>query len=334
MKMGRVASRAIVVLFLLALVAGFASAEPIDGPTVLKKMLEAEGSAAFTAYQVTTLARGPSLTSEQIVYRAGFSGMRTEYMEPPRLKGEISADDGRVAAHLIPRAKVLRIGPSRLAALKMRTEQAALAFRRGNMKVELVGSDKIAGRNAYVIQVKPRLRAKGPTRKFWVDSEKWIKLKTEDIAPDGATASMSYYTRIDFVNTIPHEKFRLEPPPGFRVERQAPADLVPIDKAQESAGFRVLAPTYLPPGFKLVGAAVQSFRRGRLVVIRYTDGVSSFSLFETPERVLKPRFLARLHEGPVRPRKGIYSWQVGNLNLTIVGQLPIDQIRKVASSVK
>ena len=319
-------------LFLLAV--GAAMAEPIDGPTVLKRMLEAEGRVAFTAHQVTTLARGPSLTSEQIVYRAGFRGMRIEYIEPPRLKGEIRADDGRALVHFVPKANVVKIGPSGLAALRTRTEQAAQGFRKGNLSVELVGKDKIAGRTAYVIEVRPKLRRKAPTRKFWVDSEKWVKLKTEDIAPDGTVASMSYYTKIDFVNAIPDEKFRFKAPPGVRVERRMAPAPVSIEKARELVGFRVLEPAYLPPGFKPAGAMVQPFRRGKLVVIRYTDGVSSFSLFQTPGRMLKPRFLERLHEGPVQPDKGIYSWRKGNLNLTIIGQLPMDQIRKIASSVK
>jgi len=333
MKMRSVVITATMLLILPALAAAV-SAEPIDGPTVLKRMLEAEGSVAFTAHQVTTLVWRPSLTSEQIVYRAGFRGMRIEYIKPPALGGEVMADDGRVLEHLIPKANVLKIGPSRLAALKMRTEQAAQGFRRGNLRVELIGKDRVADRTAYLIEVKPKLR-RGPTRKFWVDAEKWVKLKTEDIAPDGTAASMSYYTRIDFLNTIPDEKFHIEPPPGVQVKRQAiPAATMPLEKARELAGFRVLEPTYLPPGFKLAGAAVQPFRRGQLVIIRYTDGVSSFSLFETPGHVLKPKFLARLHEGPVRPGKGIYSWKEGDLNLTIVGQLPMNQIRKIAASVK
>lgn len=312
-----------------------ADAQELDGRAVLKNMLEAEAGTAFIAHEVTTLARGPAVTSEQIVYRAGFKGMRMEYLEPPTLKGEIRADDGRVLAHLIPKEKVLRIRPSRIAALKAWTGHIAHAFERGNLIVNLIGRDKIAGRSAYVLEVKPKLRHKGPTRKLWIDAEKWIKLKTEDIAPGGAVVSMSYYTKIDFVNTIPDEKFRIEPGPGVRVEREPmPLSWIPIEKARQQAGFRILEPEYLPPGFKLAGATVVPFRGGKLVGLRYTDGVSTLSLFQTPGRILSPRFLERLHEGPVQPREGIYSWRQGQINLTIVGRIPTDEIRRVAGSVK
>lgn len=332
----RTRTAVILATFVLGLaVAGTALGKQLDGRTILKNMLEAEGRAAFTAHQVTSIAWGPAVTSEQIVYRAGFKGMRTEYIAPEALRGEIMADDGRVLAHLIPKAKVLRMCPSRLAHLKMRTEQAAQGFARGNLTIELVGRDKIAGRTAYVVEARPKQRNQGPTRKFWVDTDKWVKLKTEDVRPDGTVASTSYYTKINFTDAIPDRKFKIEPPAGVRVEHEvAQPPPVPIKEAQRQVDFRILEPSYLPPGFKPLGASVVPFRGGKLVAVRYTDGVSSFSLFQTPGRTLDRKFLHRLHKGPVRPDKGVYSWRHGNLNLTIVGQLPPDQISKVASSVK
>ncbi len=168
-----------------------------------------------------------------------------------------------------------------------------------------------------------------------MDADKWIKLKTEDIAPDGTVVSTSYYTRINFVRSVAKEKFHLEPPPGVRVEQtHCRPQLMPIEKARDKVSFRILEPGYVPPGFKLAGAAVMPFRGSHLVALRYTDGVSSFSVFETPERILSRRFLERLHEGPVRPGKGVYSWRRDRLNLTIVGSIPSDRIRRIAYSVK
>lgn len=303
--------------------------------TIVRNMLEAEGRAAFSAYQVTTISRGPSVTSEQTVYRHGFRGMRMEYVVPAPLKGEVMADDGRVSAHLIPRRKVLRLNPSRLAVLKERTEQAQQALARGHLQVELVGRDQIADQAAYVVVVKPRRGVQGQVRKFWIDTDKWVKLKTEDIGPNGAVVSTSYYTRIQYLNDVPDSKFTIDPPEGFRVERNlGPAGLLPLEKARKMVRFRVIEPDYVPPGFKLVGAAVEQFRGSHILGLRYTNNVTSFSLFQTPEKELSPKFLERLHEGPVRPDRGIYSWKEGSLTLTIIGNLPSDQIKKIRESVK
>jgi len=332
-RRGRILSIGLLVGLLLTAV-GVACAD-VDAVTVVRNMLDAEGKIAFTAHQVTTIVRRPSVTSEQLVFRDGYRGMRTEYVAPPKLKGEVMADDGQVSAHLIPYNKVLRLHPSRLMVLRQRTEQAAQALSKGLLRVELVGKDKIADRTAYVVVVKPRRGDQGPVRKFWVDAEKWVKLKTEDIAPDGTVISNSYYTRIQFVKDIPDSKFRIGPPPGYRVERvQGPLGLLPLEKARKMVKFTIVQPEYLPPGFKLAGAAVEPFRGSHILGLRYTNNVTSFSLFQTPEKSLNPRFMERLHEGPVRPGKGIYSWRRGTLNLTLIGNLPSDQIKRIADSVK
>ncbi|MBP6964386.1 MAG: hypothetical protein KBC96_08275 [Armatimonadetes bacterium] len=318
----------------LVMAAGSLCAAP-DAVSILRNMLDSEGRVAFTAHQVTTISKGPSVTSEQIVYRDGFNGMRTEYIAPPALKGEVMADDGRMMAHLVPQQKVLRIRPSRLAVLRQRTEQAAQALSRGQLRAELVGNDRIADQATYVIVVRPRGGDQGPTRKFWVDTNKWVKLKTEDVGPNGAVVSTSYYTRVQFLDSIPESKFRIEAPPGYRVRHdRGVGGLVPVDKARSMIRFRMVEPGYVPAGYKLVGAAVEPFRGSHILGLRYTNNVNSFTLFQTPERTLDRRFIERLHDGPVRPKQGVFSWRQGPLSLTLVGNLPAGEPDKIRNSVK
>jgi len=323
-----------ITLICACLLAGSARAE-IDGRDVLKHMLEAEGKVCFIAHEVTTLARGPAVTSEQTVYRAGFRGMRMEYLDPPNMKGEIRADDGKVLAHYIPADKVLKLRPSRIAGMREWASHSPRFSKEQNLQVQLVGKDKIAGRDAYVVAIKPHFREHGPTHKFWVDAGKWIKLKSEEIAPSGTVLSTSYFTKIDFVSSIPDEKFRIEPPPGVRIEREEEHSRhISIEEARRAAGFRILEPSYLPPGLKRAGAGVIPFRDGKIVVLRYTDGVNMLSLFQTTGDKLSPKFLEHLRHGPTRSGGEVYSWQVGKLNLTIVSRLPLDEVRRIAASVK
>jgi negative regulator of sigma E activity len=325
------------ILICACLVAGAAASSraELSGRDVLKRMLEAEGKVSFIAHEVTTLARGPALTSEQTVYRAGFRGMRMEYLEPPAMKGEIRTDDGKVLAHYIPSDKVLKLRPSRIAGVREWTGHHERFSEHENLEVQLVGRDKIAGRDAYVIAIQPHFRKPGPTRKFWVDASKWVKLKTEEIAPSGTVLSTSYFTKIDFVSSIPNEKFHIEPPPGVRIEREEEHPRFgSIKEARRQVDFKILEPTYLPSGFKLAGAGVIPFRDGKIVVLRYTDGVGTLSLFQTTGDKLSPKFLEHLRHGPSRSGGEVYSWQEGNLNLTIVSRLPLDDVRRIAASVK
>ena len=313
-----------------------AQAEQVDGKTALKNMLEAEKKVCFIAHEVTTLARGPAVTSEQTIYRAGIKGMRMEYLSPPKLKGEIRADDGHVLAQYIPEKKIIRMQPSRLAGMKpwMAHAGGMIGRREGGLSVEVVGRDKIAGRSAYVVEVKPEKRV-GPSRKLWIDTEKWIKLKTEEITSDGTVISMSYFTKIDFVDSIPDSKFHIDRPAGVRIEREErEPHPVPVERARHEAGFHLMEPSYLPRGFKPAGAVIIPFRDGKIVGLRYTNGVNSVSLFQTPGDKLSPKFIERLQHGPAKSGTEVYTWREGRINLTIVGRISQDEIRKIAGSVK
>lgn len=335
MRLSRTIRNLTAFLFAFALVWMSASAEPnIDGRTALRRMVNAENSTSFSAHQVTTISGKITLTSEQDIQRVGFKKMRMDFTAPDMLRGEVMVDDGQVLSHYIPRARLLKQRPSMLNALRRRVMQTGTALKQGRLSVEVADTDRIAGRDAVVIEVKPIRHRPGFWSRYWVDTDKWVKLKTEDIAPDGKVVSTFYYTRIDFRNSIPGSKFRLDPPDGVKVEKDAMASLVSVKKAQKMVDFNILEPSYLPPSFKTVGATVRPFRGAQMVAIRYTDGVNCFSLFQTPGRTLTPGFRKRLHGGPVHAGGGVYSWKVGDLNLSIVGQIPPDQMERIAASVK
>ncbi len=320
------------ILILVALLGSGARAE-IDAKTALKNMFEAERKVCFIGHEVTTITRGPALTSEQTVYRAGIKGMRMEFTSPDRLKGEVRADDGHVLAHYSPQRKELKLRPSRMEPMQSWMHHAGGMFGDGHLDAQIVGKDKVAGRTAYVVQINAHGR-EGSSRKVYIDTEKWVKLKTEEIAPGGTVVSMSYFTKIEFVSSIPDDKFHITPPPGVHIEREMRRpDSMSIADAKKQAGFTVLQPSYVPDGFKLAGAAIIPFREGKIVSLRYTDGVNAVSLFQTPGDRLSPRFLERLRQGPSRGGE-VYTWQQGKMSLTIVGRIPMDQIRRMAQSIK
>ena len=319
-----------IVMLMMAMMTS-ALAQHIDGQSILLKLFDAEGHVSYTAHQVTVLSGGPVITSEQNVYRSGYDGMRLEYTDPTALHGEIHADDGHVFAHLVPSRKTLKIGPSRLAELKKRTQQ----MHNEDLYAKLVGRDRIADRPAYIVEVRPNHLGRMPKRKLWVDQDKWVKLKIEELGSDGKVLSSSYYTKINYVKSIPESKFHIDLPDGYRVyKRDDRANIMSLDAARKSASFRLMEPTYLPSGFKAIGVKVIPFRHGQLVTIRYTDGVNPVSLFQTQQRESGHRFLDRLHNGQIEPGHEIYSWQKDNLNLTLIGQLSQKELHKIADSVK
>jgi negative regulator of sigma E activity len=303
--------------------AGTAFAQQMDGLTVLRNMLHAESNASYTAHQVTVLSRA---ASEQDVVRNGYKGMRVEYTAPPSLRGEIMVDDGTSIRHLVPGQRLLVQRASRLAGLRALTAQLGRTLRQGNLQVDLLGRDTVAGRPTYIIEVRPGLRRPAPIRRFWVDSDKWVKLKTVEIARNGTETSTSYYTKIDFPRRLPHGAFMLDVPSDFRaVDRPRLGGLLKLVEIRGQVDFQVRKPSYLPAGFKLLGGRVIPFRRGEMVALRYTDGVASFSLFQARASSIR---------GIPRPNTSLYTWRQGEMVFTLVGSIPPEAVRRVADSVR
>jgi hypothetical protein len=72
---------------------------------------------------------------------------------------------------------------------------------------------------------------------------------------------------------------------------------VPPERADESAGFAVWRPAYLPAGFRLADCRVSAFGGAPSARLLYTDGVTAFELSQRP--LLTPAQIeTNLHRRP------------------------------------
>lgn len=314
------------------IIASGAAAEKIDGRTVLQNMMESEKSAIYIANEVTYINESKELTSEQTIYHSGITGNRIEYTSPAKLKGMVMADNGTQSVFYNPKIKKMTIGPSWLSMMKGH-KWSQPPMLPGEPTPEIKGIETIAGRRAYVVEIKPPF-GQQRYRKLWIDKEKWVHLKTEELTNNGEVKSRSFFKKIKFVKSIPASRFTVKLGHDIKVEQMPGPVFLTIDQARNAVKFRIIQPSYLPKGFKPVGAAVFPFRGGKIAGIRYTDGVNAFTIFQSQQTALEPGFLKRLHYGPIRSGGGIYSWRNGNLNLTIVGRISSDEIHKISDSMR
>lgn len=318
-------------LAVTAIIISGAAADQIDGRTVLHNMMEAEKTAVYIANEVTYINEFSELRSEQTIYHAGMKGNRIEYTSPAKLRGMVIADNGSQSIFYNPKMKKMTIGPSWLGMMG-RHRGMPPPMPRGGPNAEIKGIESVAGRQAYVVEIKPPF---GPKRfrRIWIDKERWIHLKTEELTEDGQVKSRSFYKTVKFVRDIPASRFTVKPGSDVQVEQMPGPVFLTVEQAKNAVRFRILQPSYLPKGFKTEGAAVIPFRGGKIIGLRYSDGVNAFTIFQSPQEVLEPGFLRRLHEGPIRSGGEMYSWRNGNLNLTIVGKIPPSEIKRISDSM-
>lgn len=297
-----------------------------DAPArkLLRRMLQAERGMTVAGTQITTVQRGTKeATSEQRVLRDGDRRLRQEYKNPPRLAGETVVDDGAHFWRHNPRANTLASGPSRLPRQRRRWAQILGQLGRGGLNVRQGGHALIAGRDCIAVEVGPR---PGPRRVFWIDPKTGAQLASEQFDAAGARQSASRFTEVTLNAPLD--------PRAFDAPRTRPdVQRVAGDLPQAQAGFSPIPPAYLPPGFAFQSSNVERFQGRAMIALRYASGPNVLSLFETPAAV------AQSGPGPLRvlhPRDGstVVIGRRGGLRVVLVGSLSVEEMRKVANSIR
>ena len=308
------------------------NAAPSDpaAQALLKKMLQAENSLAFSGDQITTVTRGDlDLSSEQQVQRQGAKALRIDYLRPARLAGEQIVDNGRFYSHSIPSKDTLELSPSRIGTLRMRVPEIIRQIKQGRIMVRSLGMDTVAGHACTIVEVTTPGPVPAAARRFWIDPTNGAQLRIEQYDPNGKLRSTSYYAQVDYTPAFTGKTFQL-PTTGGKVVATgfAPATLT-LEQVQAQAGFTVPTPAYLPSGFHLSGGAISDSRRGRVVELRYVGGgATALSLFETPDP--RPSGPARIE----RTRRGVAAGRQAGMKLVLIGNLSDAELKKMLASVK
>lgn len=174
------------------------------------------------------------------------------------------------------------------------------------------GQERIAGREAWVLRLKPRVKYR-PWRQVWVDKELTSILAVRDWSSDDRRRRT---VKLDRVSAPIHD----------RIPAQA---MCPISTTAALGSLRL--PRHIPSGFSLTCVGTWSDSpRDRCII--YSDGLFNISLFY--------RFSARPHR---EQQDGNCVVACGNSravavplatgSVTVVADLPADELLRVAHSI-
>ncbi|HZO91847.1 MAG TPA: sigma-E factor regulatory protein RseB domain-containing protein [Chthonomonadaceae bacterium] len=274
--------------------------------------------------------------------------VRMDFLEPANLAGDVMLIAPNQYRYYHKRTNTLDIAfwPTQQD-LSGQERRIANAIRQKRLAVMAVGNELVAGRNAAIIEIAtPSGGLRGFESKLWIDPETGIKLKQEISGPRGLV-SRSYFIRIAIGPAADVRPKDFEPP---FLQTATPNILFPpnaqrygsMQEARPQLSFAPLEPSVLPPGFHLSGVWV--FSSGskprperQAVLLRYTDGVTAFSLFERPARANARPLLGRIR----RPafRRSIQRWQIplptgASMDIIYIGHLAQEQVQAIHDSLR
>lgn len=188
--------------------------------------------------------------------------------------------------------------------------------------VSIVGNERVAGRMTVVIAIRPHDDYRFGHR-LWLDSETAFPLQTKLIAGGGDAIEQVRFADIRISNeidahalspTIDTEDFRWFANPGRKVD-----DIVETSWRSSK----------LPPGFRPVSTHKETLPGSDdpVVHIRYSDGLASVSVFVEP---------AKGKSRSKHSRTGLpngYSTRIGDYQVTAVGEVPMQTVKQIASSM-
>ena len=213
-----------------------------------------------------------------------------------------------------------------------------------NYTFDSVPADPIAGQETDLVTISPRFEAR-PTKRLYLARNTGVIVRIEDFDTYGNLRFMSVYTQINFEEEAIQQKLaewhRDEKSPAEKRRRRSQP--ITLDKAKTVLKDKLIEPSYLPPGFQLL--ETRYFKhRSDTVYLRYTDGMLTFTVFESKRKEgnsrngerrgvehLQIQGIETRHEkrGPTH----ILQWSISDVNFTVMGELHQDELVKVAESL-
>jgi len=197
---------------------------------------------------------------------------RIEYLSYP-LKGVVVGSDGKQVWRLDP-----AIGREvAMEASGCTDPESRLDLLAQNYRMELTRGGRVAGFGTYTINV--RDKSGRVQKRLQVNRKAFIILQSEDFS-DGKLKAQSKFDTLKYVEN-PASLF--EKPSGMMCT-QGTGKTMSVGELSKAVGFLVKQPKYVPAGFKMEGYRLYQCPCGcghKSAYLRYTNGMSSISVFET-----------------------------------------------------
>ena len=235
----------------------------------------------YTAEEQTWGAQG-GITSRQIVKGDTRGTVVRHYLSPPYLAGDVMLTGPDRYSYFRAATKTLTAVPPSGGHEDERDQRIVNGIRQRKFVARRTGTETVAGITSTIVLVTPANAGKGGYAKFWIDPVTHIKLKVEIANEANARVSASELSSL-VTGSAANVSARDFQPAQFgggaprNINRQKVAS---IQDAAAHLPFQPVQPTVLPPGFRLDSIQIVNLPARVNLFLRYTNGVSVFTLVE------------------------------------------------------
>lgn len=210
-----------------------------------------------------------------------------------------------------------------------------------NYKPTFAPDENYDGRLVHVVLLTNKYTGE-VTLRARIDAKTGLVLEKEQYAANGSLLSETRFKQMRYVDTIPMGIF--EVPNGLK-RVDGPARALPssdLAHVISGAGFHAMGPKYLPEGFTPVEGDVIEIKGVRTLHLLYSDGIRTVSLFQNQSAAAVDFSHYRVNDTKIATHDAEYvedgpttllAWSAEGLHFTLVGELTLNELEKIAASV-
>lgn len=222
---------------------------------------------------------------EMRVHFAPPAKIRREYLTPDGRVSRVSVSDGEFEQ--VSRGDKSVVGDAVRSYEKVMTPEREREVLLSNYELIIGTADKVAGRPVWLLTLKPKLEGKA-WQSMALDQDTKVVLRVKRYLPRRSFASQASFTSFEPNKPQAEDLFALAASTASAAPALTP-DFMTLEQLAKETGRPSRLPQALPGGFVFESADVIKAGRGRAAHVRYTDGLTVLSIFETERPVKLPK---------------------------------------------
>ncbi|MCX5796478.1 MAG: hypothetical protein NTY77_13375 [Elusimicrobia bacterium] len=325
---------------LLAAPAGAGVPVPPDSQYLLDAALSAPDRPYHGHLTVTEWSGRQTRAEEVEVYYSPTNRYRWEFLAPDGSASRVAVSDGSNETTLLVRPGKTVPGEAMRSATKLMMPEREKGLLLRNYHLSVTGPDLVAGRKAWVLDLRPMVAGK-PHQLLWIDTETQIILSIRRYLPKKQFAAWSRFTHFDLKTPLPESLFALQMDSTTPVTEDMTPDFLSIDELEKATGRETELPDELPGGFAFESADYFDVGKDSVRHLRFTDGLAVLSVFLTDKPVRLPaggsmRLSSQLSPpGSLRLSSTgkVFAFQRGKQYYTLMSDVSRDLLERIAEKV-
>lgn len=311
-----------------------------------REIEEAKTEARFEAEQTVYAFTREKTIVTRFRVRYAYPYRKREYLDGPEEDRFVMLEDGEYQWTYFPARKLVVKEPLRKEDSPFPVSPIGdLSSLMENYRFQVLGPVPVEGMECRIVSFIPRLGDR-PRREWWLEARWNVPVRVNVTSSDGKPAYIKQLRNIQWNADLEPDSFRLRVPKDTRVFEVREQGNLTLEEARRMLDRPLLLPLSIPAGYRRHDIVLRSQGTKQCLQIIYTDGLSSFSLFQAwpkpgdaPSQARRPFPSDPMPPVPSTRQHGLMNvvtlpLQGPDQRAILVGDVPQEKLVEMAESIR